>query len=316
MANYTTAADIIDDALFRAHEPTDGTSDLDAAALSYLNRAYRSMCLGGAELVPGMNEDWWWLRSESTMILEPGLATGTVNVSHNSNAVVFSGILTMSSYIGWFFKVDDHPDVFKVAAGSSSDDGTLDSVYTGDTDTTASYKLFRLEYDLATDARKLVSPMRSSQAPNYMIYQTTLDRMNQDTPLGQLSADMPSHFAPVDENTVRFNNYIGTTSGSRVRLDYSYVRLATDLTNATDSIPLVPVSHRQILADWTTYFLMLDKDEVGADAIAGQARAGMIAMQKENRSRWVQTGRHGQIWPRPASRRRGLVKTDSGVIIG
>ena len=318
MANFQYVTDILNDALFRAHEPTDGTSDLNTQALVYLNRAHRSLCLGGAELVPGMNEDWWWLRGESNLILEPALTTGTVTLTNNSNAVIFSSITTMSLYIGWYFQVDNHPDVFKITTGTTSDDGVLDSVYTGSTASAGTFKLMHLEYDLAATARKLISPMNVNQGGRTQIYQTTLDRMQQMHPISQIQQGVPEHFAPVDENTVRFSHYVSLTSGTYVRADYDYVMLATDLLASTASItePLVPLHYRQILADWTLYFLMVDKDEANSEGIGLQAKAGIISMQKENRVRWVQTGKQGQIEPRQRQVSRNLIRTRSGIIIG
>lgn len=311
MANFTTAADIIDDALFRAHEPTDGSSDLDAQALVYLNRTHRALCMGGGELVPGLQEDWWWLRGEGTLVLDTVLTTGTANVTNNNSAVVIAAITTASAYVGWHLKIDGHPDVFKITAGAS-DDFTLDSVYTGDTDTAADYKLMHTDYDLATTAVKLISPMHAHQGRQYMVYQTTLDRLHMEFPFPE--AGVPEKFAPLDENTVRFSNYGETASGDLIRLQYSYVSLATDLTNATTVAPLVPLMWRHVLADWVYYFLAQDKDEARADSAGAQARAGVIAMQKENRARWGQTGRPGTIYPRQRQVRH-MLQTENGLLI-
>lgn len=311
MANYTTAADILDDALFRAHEPTDGTSDLDAQALVYLVRVIRALCMGGGELVPGMAEDWWWLRKEGTFVLDTVMTTGTAAVTNNNTSVTLSGVTTASSYVNWYFKVDGHNDVFKVSAGASAV-LTLDTVYTGDTAASGAYKLMHLDYDVATDCIKIISPMQVWQGRNYFIYQTTLDRMQSEYPFPE--AGVPQKFAPVDENTVRFSHYGETATGDFIRVNYDYVQLPTDVTNATTSVPLVPIQYRHVLSDWVTAFLMKDKDEAEATNMFGMARSGVIAMQKENRARWVQTGKQGHIYPRQRQV-RSLIKTENGLII-
>ena len=61
MSNLQFSADILDDMLFRAGEPTDGTSEYESKALESLNRAYQALWMGGAELDTTINEDWWWL---------------------------------------------------------------------------------------------------------------------------------------------------------------------------------------------------------------------------------------------------------------
>ena len=50
--NYTSSLDLKNDVLFRTGEATDGTSDFDAAALQYLNRAWQIVWEGGHELDP------------------------------------------------------------------------------------------------------------------------------------------------------------------------------------------------------------------------------------------------------------------------
>ena len=71
---------IRNDALFRAGEKTDGTSDLDAQSLIYLNRAYRALYMGGNEFDPSINEIWWWLKREDNIILDSVIDTDTVYV--------------------------------------------------------------------------------------------------------------------------------------------------------------------------------------------------------------------------------------------
>ena len=311
MANYTTAADIIDDALFRAHEPTDGTSDLDGAALSYLNRAHRALCLGGGELVPGMQEDWWWLRAEGVLTLDPIQATGSADVTNNSANVTLNGIVTASAYIGWHFKAATHEDVFKVTAGASAL-LTLESAYTGNTTASCVYRLMHFDYDLASTAFKLISPMHAYQGRQYMVYQTTLDRLHYEYP--QPGDGIPQKFAPLDDNTVRFSHAGSLTSGEYVKMTYDYVMLPTDMTNATTVAPLVPLMWRHVLSDWVLYYLASDKDEQRAADYLNIARNGVMAMQKENRARWAQTGRPGKIEYRQRQVRGGIF-TDSGKLI-
>lgn len=311
MANYTTAADIIDDALFRAHEPTDGTSDLDAAALSYLNRCHRALCLGGGELVPGLQEDWWWLRAEGNITLDPILATGSADVTNNNASVTVNGITTASAYVGWHFKAATHDDVFKVTAGASAV-LTLESVYTGETTASAVYQLMHLDYDLASTSFKLISPMHAYQGRQYMIYQTTLDRLHFEFPHPE--AGIPQKFAPLDENTVRFSHAGSLTSGDYVKLSYDYVMLPTDMTNATTIVPLVPLMWRHVLSDWVLYHLANDKDEQKASDYFALAKSGVLAMQKENRARWGQTGRPGKIEARQRQVRGGIY-TENGLLL-
>jgi len=126
-------SEIIDDVLFRAGEPTDGTSDFDTAALDYVNRAYRAIWVGGGEFVKDMQERWLWLKKDppGTLVLNPVITLGSVVVTQGLNTVTFSSPPAVS-VAGRLFKADAHTDIFRVithTAGSAS--ATLDAVYTG-----------------------------------------------------------------------------------------------------------------------------------------------------------------------------------------
>lgn len=296
MANLRYSSDILADALFRAGELTDGTSDFNSQALVYLNRAYRSIWQGGGEFDPQINEVWWWLKSEGSIILQTTIDTGTVNVSNNSTSVTFSSAPS-NSVAGRFFKVDDHEDVFKIDTHSAgTDTATLDTVYTGDTDTAASYKLMQLEYDLADDVWKLVAPMRAYKDARFNVWGTSLIWMENQYPLSRVKTGVPEYFAPVDTNTVRFNRYGGD---DLIRLDYDYLIRPDDLTDSDSEEPLVPLEYRHVLSDAVTYFLLRDKDDDKANSMVNQVRSGIKSMTRENRNRWALMGEPGQIIARP-----------------
>lgn len=316
MSNYQYSSDIINDALFRAGEPTDGTSDFESVALTYLNRSYNALVFGGNEFFPTAHEDWWWLKSESNIILQPSITTGTVAVTHNSASITFSSAPT-SDMDNYFFRVEGRSDVFRISAHTASDTAaTLDSVYTGTTAAAASYRLFKLEHDLAADCLKVTGPMQAFRDSQYDIYGMALSEMQSQYPLNLIQMGTPDRYAQVDENTVRFNKYIDTDE--LVRVDYDYMRKPDALTDSGSEEPLVPLKFRYVLADMTTFHLMMDKDDTRATAVGDMARQGIAAMSLENRSRMANTGEMGSIKPRQTSigRLRGPLRTGSGLIIG
>lgn len=316
MANYQYSSDIINDALFRAGEPTDGSSDFESVALSYLNRSYNALIFGGNEFFPTAHEDWWWLKAEANIILQPSITTGTVSVTHNSTSIAFSSG-PASDMDGYFFKVDGHQDVFRISAHTAADTAaTLDSVYTGTTNATASYRLFKLEYDLAAACLKVTGPMQAFRDSEYDIYGMALSELQSQYPLSLIQMGTPDRYAQVDEDTVRFNKYIDTDE--LVRVDYDYMRKPDALTDSGSEEPLVPLKFRYVLADMTTFFLLMDKDDTRAQAVGEMAKSGIAAMSLENRSRMANTGEMGQIKPRQSGigRLRGPLRTNTGLIIG
>lgn len=315
MANYTYSSDLLNDALFRAGEPTDGTSDFDTQALAYLNRAYQAVWMGGSEFAPEVNENWWWLKAEATLTLQTSITTGTISVTNNSTTITFSSAPS-SSVAGWFFKIDDHADVFKISSHTGGNTGaTLDSVYTGTTDTAASFRLFLLEYDLATDVLTLISPMRTYQDAHNPIYGISMRQMEDDWPLNQTWQGVPTRFAMVDNNTVRFNGY----PTSLARVDYDYLKIPSDLTDSGTEEPLIPRQYRRILSLMTAYWLLQDKNDDRMTGVGAEAKSLIHAMSRENRKYWTQIGNAGWIFPRQRARHgiiKGPLRTETGLIIG
>lgn len=321
MSNYRYSADLLTDLLFRCSEPTDASSDFQEAALRYLNRAYQSLCMGGAELDPSIQEDWWWLRKSppGVLTLYPVKTTGTVSVTNANTGATFS--TDPGSVAGWFLSVTDAPgDIFRIssiAAGVA----VLDSVYTGATNPTANYRLMKLEYDVASDVLRLISPMRAYRSDyRYEILGVDLSAMDRDDPLGLVEPGLPDRFAMVDENTLRFNRAGGTASTDLIRVEYDYIARPDDLTNSASEEPVVPRQWRKILSDWAAWWLFVDKNDDRADAMGLAAKNTLRAMALENKHRLGSVGRGaiGRIVPRQDQydRQRGPLRTSSGLILG
>jgi hypothetical protein len=319
MTTLQSSADIVADILFRAGEPTDGTSDFDAEALRCLNRAYRAIWQGGGEFVKSMNEPWLWLKKDppGTLTLNPIITSGTVSVTNNSTTATLSASMT-PSLAGRYFQVAGLADVFRVQAHTSGTTGlTLDSVYTGPTSGTAGYQISQLEYTLAADILRLISPMRVYQEQE-RIEGIDLEALDRDYPLSNIETGTPTRFAYVTESKIRFNKAGGLTSTDLRRVDYDYLAKPSDLLNDSTE-PVVPLHHRQVLADIALFYLFTSKNDDRAAAIGTQAKAGLQAMASDNRARVQQLGRiHGKLTPRldRTGRFQRVLRTSSGFIIG
>jgi hypothetical protein len=321
MANLRYSADLLDDILFRAGEPTDGTSDFNAQALIDLNRAYRAVWMGGGEFVKEMNEPWLWLKKSTPGILtlQPYDEVGTISVTNNSTSATLSA--TRSTDLdGWFLKITGHPDVFRISAHTAGSAAlTLDGVYTGATASAASFRLFKLEYDLAADLLRLIAPMRCYSENVSQIDGIDLVALDRDYPILYADAGTPDKFALVTDTKVRFNKYGGTTSTDLRRVEYDYHYRPDDLTDSGAEEPVVPREHRQVLADCALFYLLTTKSDVKAEGIGAQAKAGLMAMAADNRKKLSQLGEGmGRIYPRLDYTRRNsrVLRTAGGLIIG
>lgn len=321
MANLKFTSEILDDIQFRAGEPTTSDSDFYDQALKQLNRAYRIIWMGGGELVPEMNEPWLWLKKDppGTVILQPVYTTGTVSVTNNDTSVTFSGVIN-TDLDGWFLKINDHPDVFRIASHTSgSASATLDSVYTGPTDTAESFTLMKLEYELASDFLRVIAPMRVQAEGRSEIDGIDLSSLDFNYPLTYVAAGVPEAFSLVTESKVRFSHAGGTDSTQLIRVEYDYLRRPDDLTDSGSEEPAIPLHYRHILSDVGLYLLFEDKGDLRAEAVGLQARAGLKAMAADNRARLQQMSRtFGKIITRPGrtSRFQRVLRTASGLIVG
>lgn len=306
--------------LVRGGEPAT-SADYGDQVITYLNNVYKGLAAGASEFAPEFVEDWWWLRSSGVLTLEPAIDAGTVSVTNGSTAITLSSAPTQSVE-GWRFKVHGHPDVFKISSHTaSSANATLDSEYTGDTDSAAEYDLMKVEYDLASDVQALISPMISYRdnrvgRQTYQIHGLTPERMDELYPLAMLSPGIPEYFALDDEGSIRMSHG-GKSDGTSMRVEYRYRQTVSDLTDETSSVPLVPAQWMSLLSDMALYYLMIDKNDDRAQAIGGIARNKVSAMLKENRRRLSKVdGTYGHIFPRQTSYNRRPLRTQSGLIIG
>lgn len=335
MANYTTSADLVNDVLFRAGEPDDTTSDFYDQAIRYLNRAYQALWRGGGELSPDISEQWWWLTKygNGTLTLLPVEDDGTVIVTNGSAGITFSaiptrviaGVVTNVSLQTWHFKVDNHADVFRINTHASGlQTATLDSVYTGTTDTAAGYRAFKLDYTLASDVLEITSPMRAFQGGidgGNIIELVAPSVLSEKWPLEQIQPGVPKNYAKIalDDTplqVVRFSHYGGTSDTELIRIDYDYIYKPADIADDASEIAL-PREYRKVLCDWALSFLLKDKEDDRYAAIVGLAQAGLRQMELENRRRQVRQGSQGRIFPRAGSRlnARGPLRTSSGLLI-
>jgi hypothetical protein len=299
--------------LARAGETTSGNSKYEAAALIFLNRAYRSLADGGLEFDKSKVRDWWWLYTEANLILQPMITTGTVAVTQNSANITFSSG-PAPDVDGYLFKVTGFADAFRISthtAGATA--AVLDSVYTGDTNATATYTLMKTDYNLAADFARLISPMKAYQdnGEDGRIYSIAQRDFDSDYPANRITQGVPNRFTFMDADTVRFNAG-GDYDGDYIRVDYDYIKTVTALTDSGSEEPLVPLRYRHVLADLGLYFLLLEKEDPKLQAILAQAKAGLQAMKNEQDARWPRMGMPGQIRPRTTGRRK-VLESASGI---
>lgn len=316
---YQFTSQILDEALDRANELTDGTSDYETQALDSLNRFYRSLWKGGGEFEVPENIPWWWLRSPNpgVITLDPVIDSGTVSVTNNSTSATLSATQA-TSMAGRFFKIDGDQDVFKISAHTAGTDAlTLDSPYTGDTNTAASYKLMKTIYTLASDLLSLVGPIRGYRDRETHIDHMSAQEMDSYWPLTDLQSGMPQNFSFLGETTIRFSHYGGKTSTEYIRLDYEYLIKPADLTDSASEEPVVPIEYRHILSDAVLFFLQRLKEDNQLKDTLAMVKAGIQSMARDQEYYMQSTGRDFAAihYRQDDAFNRGVVRTESGLIL-
>jgi hypothetical protein len=317
VSSLSNARELKEDVLFRASEPLT-TSQWDLKVMDYLNRVYRTLSTGASEFLPEFVEDWWWMRQEGQLLLEPTYATGTIAVVGGSSAVTFSPA-PAASLTGRRLRIKSGvapPDVFIIQAHTGGlGPATLDTVYTGENNAAATFDAMKTEYTLSASVQVLMSPITAFQSPD-RIMGISPERMDALYPLIRLRPGIPEAFALEDERTVRFSHG-GRSDGKQMRAEYRFRPFVTDLTDSISSIPLVPTQWMHLLSDMALVYVLLDKNDDRSNAAALGARTGLAAMLKENRRRSVKVDQNaGHIKPRQRALIRGPLRTESGLIIG
>lgn len=314
MANITTSADILDFAQDFLGEPTDGTSDYDAETIVFLNEIYQQILDDEKMFIPSAKKD-----PPGSLFLEPYITTGTVAVTQDSKTATFSTTPSAAkdtNVTGWWLKIDDEPEVYYISSISTAT-ATLNEFYVGTTNSTANYKLFKLDYTLATDLKDLVSPMVVFSAQSGHGTEAQVEGLGEDVfrrnfPLKIIEEGIPTHFMRIGEQKIRFNKYVT----SRELVLYPYIIEATDLAdNSTE--PLLPRTERRVLAWGVTMLLAgLMNDNVVAMATDMYSRGLEKMRRKYDRNLMVQSAYYGKIITRPDKFvPRGPLRTESGLII-
>lgn len=158
MAQFRSTADILDLALIKAGEVTNGNSSYETQALDYLNRVHLTLTAGGTiplgkDQTIQIDEVWPWSRAKCPIIIElqPKYTTGTITFTQGSEAGVFSSAPT-ASLKGYHLKIDGRSEWFKIISHTASATAfEINSAYPDDTGSGLTFIAVKLDYDIVPD---------------------------------------------------------------------------------------------------------------------------------------------------------------------
>lgn len=318
MANFETVADLKADALFRAGEPVDGSSDFESVVVTYLNAIQQGLLVGGpfgtrqdAGLPSLPIVDWWWARKLAVLTTDAAITTGTVTVTQGSATITFSDAPTVD-VTDWFLVVGTRIVVPQIAANTPmSQTATLDAPWP-DVTATETYVLAHLRVTLPDDWLRPVGAGRVTVAyPPAVSWLRIVDWSTLDAlaPRASLAEGVPKLAALMDERTLEFRAW---TAGA-ARLELPYLALPADL--AAGGTPVLPRHHRRLLSVGAAVMILLDKSDDKAAALVSEFRGLHAALVQEHTHRIRRfSPAFGQIHPRPGARGARLA-TASGVVL-
>lgn len=318
MANFTTVADLVEDALWLAGEPTSASGQFYTRATNLVSAMQHVLLTGGALgniALPAM--DWWWARKRANITVLPAINVPSASSATFTNAstTVNLGAAMSVDLDNYRLLIDEHRDQIPQVASHTVPNATctIDLAWKPATLTTSTWRAVLLEYALATDFLRFAGPINVPDYP-YQIGITDLATLQSRYPLPQLTAGTPELAAVCYQGTkVWFSHYYGDAK-PRV-FEYDYVYMPSALT-VGGSDPVVPHAHRRVLSYGAALQLLFEKNDDKQGAMAGLFQAAWDAMEKVQVKDTARSPNHGRLVARPQQAQWNVLRTQTGVIIG
>lgn len=159
MPTLTTISSLLDAVQNELRIPTSNTNER-AKIADMMSFVYGDICA---------KQDWWWLRNYTVINTAPKITAGTVNVTEGSTSITFSTapqrFSSNVSVAGNVIVIPGSPSdpnaAYRIVSHTSGAlAATLDAEFTGETDTTAGYTVYKIAYDLPANLAKLMTVKR------------------------------------------------------------------------------------------------------------------------------------------------------------
>ena len=294
----------MNDALRRASEPIDGTSEFQAESLDYLNRGYSGLATGTLEQSEDTHVPWWWLWAPYPGIITLLPSIGSWTHRHCIPDRQLRHIQRYSHRSSWHqylpagleYQVCRYQhcilcsSMFRISAHTAgSTTFVLDSPYTGPNATVA-FKAYKLTYDCPSDLLYISAPLRAYQTGKEKVNVISKQNMESMFPLTQITFGIPTDACFVAEQKLRFSHYVGDgTTTKYVRVDFDYVRMPPTLVGSSTEEPLVPLNYRSILADFCLQEIYIAKNDDRAAGHRPVDKGKINGMRREHMARMGRT---------------------------
>jgi hypothetical protein len=209
-----------------------------------LSRIKRDINIAYEDIIS--RHEWWWNRSLTTQQLPVKVITGTISVTEDSAAIVFSSAPAIS-LAGYRFKVSGKPDVYTISAHiAASPNATLSVTYVGATNATANFRSWKDYVLLPTDCKEVVV----AQHPHYPdpLEEVGLEDFRRLVAQNPDQEGPPLYYTTDDFDAAgkRKLRYWPAVYGSKINLDVDYTMNFVGLDLAGDE-PCIPIADRTVL---------------------------------------------------------------------
>lgn len=149
MSQFRTTADILDEILQKAGEPTNGNSPFETLARTYANKVHHAIIGGGNIFNLDVDESWVWARSKTPIVIEllPAYTTGNITCTNGDVNFTFSAA-PVSSLEGWHIQVTGRSTVYKITQHNAAETSAqLDSSFL-ESSGAYLFRAFKLDYEI------------------------------------------------------------------------------------------------------------------------------------------------------------------------
>lgn len=300
MAGLRTGLDLIQDALEKAGEKSDGTSEYQSFALTQMNQRYKQILSGSTIFDVDLGEPWAWAKARypNVLILEVPYSTGGVSLTEDSAAGTFD-TPPAASIAGRFLKLAGRVDYMRITSHTAgAPNFTLDAPYTDATISASAFEAHKLDYEIGATGGstsgilRLFAPFRVNKSQSGeadglgLISQLDQGAFEEKWPIRCLASGTPTEFCQPYSNdglmVIRFNKSVA----EKTRLEYDYIPVPDPIAYLSTSIPIILEAYRDILSLVTSHDILVDKEDDKAQLFFGFAKAqlqALVAAQRKDK---------------------------------
>jgi hypothetical protein len=256
---YKYGADILEDVLFRSGEltaTTGVTSDYRDAAKRYIQRRYHDLVIA---------QPWPWALSSTPGTLDiVADQTNTATCTQDSTTVTLDTIIA-TSVAGYWFEIDSEQVPYRISSHTAgTGDLVLDANYKEDSVSSGACRIYKDEYDLASDCWKIWRAWDRNN-PHVIIDIIQTGEMHDVHTSRRTSSSNTYLLSVIRDGVARITPWPETDD---ITVEYEYTaKIDNDLSFSSDSsdVPVIPDVDRAILSDLATADVMFDKNDPKAE---------------------------------------------------